>query len=238
MVTTSAKARPPRMRRAVTAVMSAITLVVGLASARYGGHARQPAPLAAAGVVPAGIVDTGAGSTAPTPSPAPRRTAQPSPSRGTATTAHPPSSASAVTGGAARTPTAAATPAAPSRPPTSRTGTPTTPPRTTPPRTTAPAPAPTSVTINGAAADTAYGPVQVQITVLSGRITRADAIVYPTESRRDQEINSQAIPALNSETLRAQSARIDVISGASYTSAGYQQSLQSAIDAAHKAGLR
>jgi uncharacterized protein with FMN-binding domain len=80
--------------------------------------------------------------------------------------------------------------------------------------------------------------VQVQITVLSGRITRADAIVYPTESRRDQEINSQAIPALNSETLRAQSARIDVISGASYTSAGYQQSLQSAIDAAHKAGLR
>jgi uncharacterized protein with FMN-binding domain len=235
MVTTGAKARPPRMRRAVTAVMSAITLVVGLASARHGGHPRQPAPLAAAGVVPAGIVDTGGSSTAPTPSPAARRTAQPSPSRGTAATAaHPPSAAAATTGGAART----TTPAAPSRQPTSRTGSPTTPPRTTPPRTTAPAPAPTSVTINGAPANTAYGPVQVQITVLGGRITRADAIVYPTESRRDQQINSQAIPALNSETLRAQSAQIDAISGASYTSAGYQQSLQSAIDAAHKAGLR
>ncbi|MDQ1679437.1 MAG: hypothetical protein QOI42_296 [Frankiaceae bacterium] len=233
MVTTGAKARPPRMRRAVTAVMSAVTLVVGLASARHGGHARQPAPLAAAGVVPAGIVDTGASSAAPTPSPAARRTAQPSPSRGTATTARPPSSASAPTVGAARTQTATATATAPSRPPASRTVTP-----STPPRTTAPAPAPTSVTINGAAADTAYGPVQVQITVLGGRITRANAIVYPTESRRDQEINSQAIPALNSETLRAQSAQIDAISGASYTSAGYQQSLQSAIDAAHKAGLR
>jgi uncharacterized protein with FMN-binding domain len=100
------------------------------------------------------------------------------------------------------------------------------------PRRTA-TPKPTSVTVNGAVVDTNYGPVQVQITVSGGRITRADAIVYPQGSGRDQEINSYAIPQLDQETLDAQSANIDTVSGATYTSDGYRRSLQSAIDAVH-----
>lgn len=93
--------------------------------------------------------------------------------------------------------------------------------------------APTTRTINGAAFDTRYGPVQVQIKVTGRRIVSADAIAYPMDTRRDEEINSYAIPQLDQETLQAQSAQIDTVSGATYTSEGYQQSLQSAIDAAH-----
>jgi uncharacterized protein with FMN-binding domain len=94
-------------------------------------------------------------------------------------------------------------------------------------------PKPTTVTVNGAVVDTNYGPVQVQITVSGGRITHAEAIVYPQGSGRDQEINSYAIPQLDQETLDAQSAQIDTVSGATYTSDGYRQSLQSALDAVH-----
>ena len=66
----------------------------------------------------------------------------------------------------------------------------------------------------------------------NGRITAADAIDYPMNNGRDQEINQYAIPQLVSETLQAQSAQIDMVSGATYTSQGYTTSLQSAIDQA------
>jgi uncharacterized protein with FMN-binding domain len=88
-------------------------------------------------------------------------------------------------------------------------------------------------TFTGEAADTRYGPVQVRITVAGGRITDAQAVDYPQESGRDVRINSAAVPELNQEALQAQSAQIDTVSGATYTSEGYQQSLQSAIDQAH-----
>jgi uncharacterized protein with FMN-binding domain len=106
---------------------------------------------------------------------------------------------------------------------------------TQPTRTTSTAtPGPTGGgTFTGGAADTRYGPVQVQITVAGGKITDAQAVQYPQESGRDVRINSSAVPELNQETLQAQSAQIDTVSGATYTSEGYQQSLQSAIDAAH-----
>jgi len=110
--------------------------------------------------------------------------------------------------------------------------------RTQPSRTASP---PTPITgsagagtFTGDAADTRYGPVQVRITVSGGKITQADAIEYPQESGRDVRINSAAVPELNQETLQAQSAQIDTVSGATYTSEGYQQSLQSAIDQAHR----
>lgn len=90
-----------------------------------------------------------------------------------------------------------------------------------------------TLTVNGAAVDTSYGPVQVQLTVGAGRIISATAIVYPDGSGRDRAINSYAIPRLQAETVSAQSAQIDAVSGATYTSGGYQQSLQSALDAAH-----
>jgi uncharacterized protein with FMN-binding domain len=85
-------------------------------------------------------------------------------------------------------------------------------------------------TVTGDAADTRYGPVQVKITAVNGKITSVDAVDYPQNSSRDQEINSYAIPQLNQEALAAGSASIDVVSGATYTSDGYAQSLQSAID--------
>lgn len=103
-----------------------------------------------------------------------------------------------------------------------------------------PTPAPTpskagvSGTFTGNSANTAYGPVQVQITVINNKITNATALVYPNSSFRDQQINAQAIPYLIQETLQAQSANIQGVGGASYTSQGWAGSLQSALS---KAGL-
>jgi uncharacterized protein with FMN-binding domain len=87
-------------------------------------------------------------------------------------------------------------------------------------------------TITGTAAQTRYGPVQVQITVQSGKITNVSVIQYPNSNGRDQEINSNALPILVSETIKAQTAKVDMVSGATYTSNGYLTSLQSALDQA------
>jgi uncharacterized protein with FMN-binding domain len=94
--------------------------------------------------------------------------------------------------------------------------------------------APTTRTVNGEAVDTQFGPVQVQVKIRGSRIVSAAAIDYPQGSGRDREINSYAIPVLQQETVAAQSARIDTVSGATYTSDGYVQSLQSALDSAHQ----
>jgi uncharacterized protein with FMN-binding domain len=85
-------------------------------------------------------------------------------------------------------------------------------------------------TVTGEAFQTVYGPVQVKITVAGGRITAASAVEYPQESPRDQQINSYAIPQLNQEAVAAGSAKIDAVSGATYTSGGYIGSLQNALD--------
>jgi uncharacterized protein with FMN-binding domain len=87
-------------------------------------------------------------------------------------------------------------------------------------------------TYTGLSADTRYGPVQVQITVTNGKVSSIAVPVYPHESFRDQSINSQAVPRLIAETVSAQSAHIEMVSGATFTSEGYLQSLQSAIDKA------
>ncbi|OIJ66700.1 FMN-binding protein [Streptomyces mangrovisoli] len=89
-----------------------------------------------------------------------------------------------------------------------------------------------SKTVTGDSVDTRWGPVQVRITVKSGKLTDVTAVVYPTENPRDQEINAYAIPELRREALSAQSADITSVSGATYTSDGYKQSLQSALDSA------
>lgn len=94
-------------------------------------------------------------------------------------------------------------------------------------------PALRTVTVNGASVDTRYGLVQVQVKVRSGKIVAAAAIDYPQGSGQDQQINGQAVPLLEKETLAAQSAHIDTVSGATFTSDGYRQSLQAALDAAH-----
>ncbi|MGV9346792.1 FMN-binding protein [Streptomyces spiralis] len=87
-------------------------------------------------------------------------------------------------------------------------------------------------TVTGETAQTRWGPVQVRITLKNGRITDVTAVAYPTDNPRDQEINSYALPELRREALAAQSADIDSVSGATYTSDGYRQSLQSALDSA------
>ncbi|MFZ4239163.1 FMN-binding protein [Streptomyces murinus] len=97
----------------------------------------------------------------------------------------------------------------------------------------APAAGGAAKTVTGETAQTRWGPVQVRVTVKDGRLTEVTALQYPTENPRDQEINSYALPQLRREALAAQSARIDMVSGATYTSTGYQQSLQSALDQVH-----
>src|SRR4051794_13414128 len=90
----------------------------------------------------------------------------------------------------------------------------------------------TSGTVTGTAADTRWGPVQVQITVADGSITDIAVVQYPNGNGKDQEINARALPILIQETLKAQSASIDMVTGATYTSDGYVTSLQSALDQA------
>lgn len=87
-------------------------------------------------------------------------------------------------------------------------------------------------TVTGDTVQTRWGPVQVRVTIKSGKITDVTAVQYPSDNPRDQQINSYALPQLRSEALAAQSAKIDTVSGATYTSGGYQQSLQSALDSA------
>ncbi|WP_425336449.1 FMN-binding protein [Streptomyces afghaniensis] len=80
-------------------------------------------------------------------------------------------------------------------------------------------------------AQTQYGPVQVRITVAGGKITKAEAVQAPKGGRSDQ-ITSSSVPRLNQAAVAAGNAQIDAVSGATYTSAGYKQSLQSALDQA------
>lgn len=86
--------------------------------------------------------------------------------------------------------------------------------------------------VTGNTVQTRWGPVQVRVTIKNGKITDVTAVQYPQDNPRDQQINSYALPQLRSEALAAQSASIDTVSGATYTSEGYQQSLQSALDSA------
>jgi uncharacterized protein with FMN-binding domain len=88
-----------------------------------------------------------------------------------------------------------------------------------------------SATVDGSEIETRYGPVEVEITVANGRITAVTAIELPSGGRSGR-ISSYAAPVLSSEAMAAQSASIDGVSGATYTSEAYAQSLQAAIDQA------
>ena len=124
------------------------------------------------------------------------------------------------------TPKASTTPTTP--PPTKAPATtPTTPPPTKAAPTTAPAKP--SGTFEGPDVSTQYGPVQVALTVANGKITAANDVQQPSDS-----IAANAVSQLNSETVQAQSANIQAVSGATHTSQGYLQSLQQAVN---KAGI-
>lgn len=118
--------------------------------------------------------------------------------------------------------------------------TPTTPTKSTAAGTPTRAPSPSTTTIAartyaGQAVQTQYGVVQVAATVQNGKITNVRFLQLTAYDDRSQQINSFAAPVLLQETLSAQSSQIDSVSGATYTSAGYEQSLQSALD---QAGIR
>ena len=89
-----------------------------------------------------------------------------------------------------------------------------------------------TTTVTGDVAQTQWGPVQVQIVVDSGTITQVSVLQYPSGNGQDAQINGYALPILVDETVQAQSAEIDMVSGATVTSVGYLQSLQSALDQA------
>ena len=84
--------------------------------------------------------------------------------------------------------------------------------------------------ITGNVANTIYGPVQIQAAVKAGKIIKVTILQQPSTTAHDLQIGVFAFPQLEAETLSAQSAKIDMVSGATYTSGGYIQSLQSAID--------
>ena len=84
--------------------------------------------------------------------------------------------------------------------------------------------------VDGPVVDTRYGPVQVEVTLDGSTITAIAAIQLPGGDRRSEQISNRAEPTLQSEALQAQSANIDGVSGATYTSEAYAQSLQAALD--------
>ena len=103
------------------------------------------------------------------------------------------------------------------------------------------APTPTAVpgtpaasgTFTGALVDTRYGAVQVRITVSGQKIVDVQAIALPHDRARSAAISQYSSPILRSEAISAQSARIDVVSGATYTSVAYGRSLANALQQAH-----
>lgn len=94
-----------------------------------------------------------------------------------------------------------------------------------------PAPAPAR-TFNGAVVQTQYGNVQVAVTIAGGKITDVAPLLLTDRDGRSVSISNQAAPILRDEVLSAQSANVQNVGGATYTSSGYVQSLQSALDAA------
>ena len=116
--------------------------------------------------------------------------------------------------------------------------TPSQPAATTPPSTTPPSKTPAATSgkcegkaIDGPTVDTRWGPVQVEAVVsASGQICDVDAIQSPDSHGRSVRINQQALPILHTQVMKAQSAGIAGVSGATITSRGYQRSLQSILD--------
>lgn len=77
---------------------------------------------------------------------------------------------------------------------------------------------------------TRYGPAQVRVTVSAGKIVKVEAVELQNADRKSQEISSYAAPILQQSALSKQTAAVDAVSGATYTSLSYAASLQSALD--------
>ncbi len=98
--------------------------------------------------------------------------------------------------------------------------------------TTTPATGGANRVIDGPTEENRYGPVQVRVTLSGNRIVDVQALQLPSDRSTSRQINDVAGPELRQETLQAQSAQVHTVSGATYTSTGYRQSLQAALDQA------
>lgn len=78
-----------------------------------------------------------------------------------------------------------------------------------------------------------FGDVQVRVIIKSGRISDVQGLQMPSDRERSALISQEAGPMLHDEVIQAQSAQIDTIGGATFTSESYAQSVQSALDKAH-----
>ena len=103
----------------------------------------------------------------------------------------------------------------------------------TPPPSPTPSPAGISGTFTGADVPNRYGDVVVRVVISNGHIADVQAVTLPTDRAESAYISQQAGPLLRQEALQAQSANIDILSGATYTSQSYAQSLESALQQAH-----
>ena len=144
--------------------------------------------------------------------------------------------AATIVAGQAATPTTGGAPTSSTSPATTAPATPSTgqaTPSTTPSTTAA-----ANSVVDGATFQNKWGPVQVKATFgADGRLVSVNTIQTPNDRGRSVEINNNAVPQLDAEAVTAQSAKVDTVSGATYTSTDYQRSLQSAIDAARAANL-
>jgi uncharacterized protein with FMN-binding domain len=84
-------------------------------------------------------------------------------------------------------------------------------------------------TYNGPEVDAFYGLVQVQVVIQNGKISNVQFLDYPHDRRTSQRINDQVMPWLTQEAIQAQSANVDIISGATLTSEAFANSLQAAL---------
>jgi uncharacterized protein with FMN-binding domain len=87
-------------------------------------------------------------------------------------------------------------------------------------------------TFDGPPVDVRWGLVQVEATIQGGKLTNVQFLQYPSDRRTSQRINSQVVPWLQQEAMQAQSANVDLITGATLTSEGFAESLQAALDRA------
>lgn len=99
--------------------------------------------------------------------------------------------------------------------------------------TTAPATSAATRTVTGNVVSTRYGNVQVAVVLQGTKIMDVKALELPSDRSRSRAISSEAAPLLHDEVMKAQSAQIDTVGGATATSDGYARSLQSALDKAH-----
>ena len=88
--------------------------------------------------------------------------------------------------------------------------------------------------VTGPEVETGYGPIQVEVTLVGDQLVRARTLIAPDDTGRSVALSTRALPLLNAAAVEVQSAELDTVTGATYTSDGYRESLQAALDTARQ----